>query len=830
MLGLYTKKLRLTQLIVCGMLIIPAMTESRVWAEITLSAFNGTGFDYTFSGFTQTTGSSFIRIQDTTDSWGGGGINSALDLSTYADGRFTVDMAPGVTNQTDTFTLELIDANSNTGKWTFNVSDLSTSGFTNLVSSTTLANPTSGVNDWQNLDLSNITKWQLLGEYGGTVPFDMFFDNIAVSNTVEAPPAYPGAESDATWRTTAESNIDTYRKGDLSYRVLRCDEPVAGAQVDVQMTEHEFVWGTAVAAWRVNSTTSDNTIYKQKVEEMFNLATLENTLKWPAWEGEWGSNFSQSQAASALSWIEAQGMTARGHVQVWPGYSNLPSTVKAKIDEYNDIGTLTGRKIELENELAQNVIDHINEIATATAGKVDYWDVINEVRANHDLMDILGDEAMVEWFNVAKAADPNAELYLNEYGIIASGGGTNTPSQQEYEGTIQYLIDQNAAIEGIGIQGHFDEGSITGPEQIWTILDRFDDFGLPIHITEFDFNTTDEDLQAQYMTDVMTALFAHPAVEAFIQWGLWEDAHWRSDAALFNSDWTIKPNGQAYLDLVYDAWWTNEQSTSDAIGSGTIRGFKGMHNVTVTHDGVQQRHTGIVISDTATALDLPLADSIDGTLDADVVNLTGSMEVAGKDSLGTLTLQGNFEQLDTGTLNIEMTSGDADLIFAENIALDGDLVIDVIGAAPKIGEVFIVLLSSGSFIGNFDNVICTDLLLNVEYLSNMLRITVLDVLSLPGDLNGDGYVGLDDLDIILTNWNQAIPPANSAADPSDDGFVGLDDLDIVLNNWNTSIPISSYTDIPEPSSLALLVIGTIALQHRRNTTRSIDIREYDCLS
>ncbi len=85
--------------------------------------------------------------------------------------------------------------------------------------------------------------------------------------------------------------------------------------------------------------------------------------------------------------------------------------------------------------------------------------------------------------------------------------------------------------------------------------------------------------------------------------------------------------------------------------------------------------------------------------------------------------------------------------------------------------------------------------------------------AIPGDLNGDGFVGLDDLDIILSAWNQSVPPANEAADPSGDGFVGLDDLDIVLNNWNAGTPPAAA--VPEPASLALIGFGTLASLRRK---------------
>jgi len=75
-----------------------------------------------------------------------------------------------------------------------------------------------------------------------------------------------------------------------------------------------------------------------------------------------------------------------------------------------------------------------------------------------------------------------------------------------------------------------------------------------------------------------------------------------------------------------------------------------------------------------------------------------------------------------------------------------------------------------------------------------------------GDLDGDGFVGLSDLDILLANWNETVPPINDYADPSGDGFVGLDDLDILLNNWNAGIPPvnNAVPTIPEPGTLTAL--------------------------
>ncbi len=90
---------------------------------------------------------------------------------------------------------------------------------------------------------------------------------------------------------------------------------------------------------------------------------------------------------------------------------------------------------------------------------------------------------------------------------------------------------------------------------------------------------------------------------------------------------------------------------------------------------------------------------------------------------------------------------------------------------------------------------------------------------IPGDLDGDGFVGLLDLDIVLNNWNQSVPPANPLADVAGpggsgpDGFIGLDDLDVVLNNWNAGTP--PVAAVPEPGAVTLLALTLPVLLRRK---------------
>ncbi len=55
--------------------------------------------------------------------------------------------------------------------------------------------------------------------------------------------------------------------------------------------------------------------------------------------------------------------------------------------------------------------------------------------------------------------------------------------------------------------------------------------------------------------------------------------------------------------------------------------------------------------------------------------------------------------------------------------------------------------------------------------------------SKPGDATGDGYVDIDDYDIVINNFNKA--EFNPQADVTGDGYVDIDDYDMVINNYNT---------------------------------------------
>lgn len=91
--------------------------------------------------------------------------------------------------------------------------------------------------------------------------------------------------------------------------------------------------------------------------------------------------------------------------------------------------------------------------------------------------------------------------------------------------------------------------------------------------------------------------------------------------------------------------------------------------------------------------------------------------------------------------------------------------------------------------------------------------------TLPGDLDFDGFVGIQDLNTVLSNWNNNVSPGNPLfGDPSNDGFVGIEDLNVVLANWNAGTPpvVQALDTVPEPGTgFAVLALLTSVINTRR---------------
>ena len=377
---------------------------------------------------------------------------------------------------------------------------------------------------------------------------------------------YEGRDADAPWRAEAEERIDTHRRADLTIRVLDADgQPLPNADVEIELIDRAFGVGTFLSVESPKDKGgADARKWERIVRSYFNRVTC---AVYPTDDWGWQSPNTRKRNLETIDWAKAEGFPVRAHVVVWPGWRWSPKAWKALAD--------AGKG----DELRQTVNDHVQEVMTELAKRdVDVVDVFNEPRVNHDIDDAVGDPSpRPEWFRIAREASPDTRLAINEFGIV-SAFGKSQDNIDEYIEDIREIIDSGAPLDVIGVQGHIGE-AFTAPEQLWNVLDQLSQFGLPIHVTEFDVATDDDAVQADYTRDFMTAAFAHPSVEEITFWGFWEPNHWRPKAALWNTDWSITPAGEAFVDVVENQWHTEASGTTDANGELTLRGYHGTYRV-----------------------------------------------------------------------------------------------------------------------------------------------------------------------------------------------------------------------------------------------------------
>ena len=107
--------------------------------------------------------------------------------------------------------------------------------------------------------------------------------------------------------------------------------------------------------------------------------------------------------------------------------------------------------------------------------------------------------------------------------------------------------------------------------------------------------------------------------------------------------------------------------------------------------------------------------------------------------------------------------------------------------------------------------------LAVDVLIQGVSLVLAATAALPGDFNGDGFVGQSDLDLVLLNFGDSTLPAdfNQAALNAGlfDGLIGQNELDLVLLNFGSGSV--ALVAVPEPSALLLLTAGSLALGRRR---------------
>jgi endo-1,4-beta-xylanase len=386
---------------------------------------------------------------------------------------------------------------------------------------------------------------------------------------------YAGREADASWRAAADARIDQYRKGDLKVNVVdSAGQPVQGAAVKLDMQDHDFGFGTAVDAASLMQNNSDGQKYRQAITDGdFNQITFGNNLKWSHWEN---TTERDTLTEPTLKWARENGLAFRGHNLIWPSWGNMPA----------DVQTLSTDKAALRSRIDT----HITDEAGALTGNVDNWDVVNEPYSEHNVQDIMGPDEINRWYNLAHQADPKARLVLNDYDQLEDNGWDKR-HQDAFYNLANRIKSGGYPLGGLGLESHFTGLQPTPPEDVYNLLNKYAGLGVPLEATEFDIATPDQQLQADYTRDFMTVLFSQPDVTAISTFGIWEKNIYNPQVALYNADWSLKPNGQVWHDLVTKQWWTNAAGSTDNAGGYGTRGFLGDYLVTVTANGAtEQEH------------------------------------------------------------------------------------------------------------------------------------------------------------------------------------------------------------------------------------------------
>lgn len=354
--------------------------------------------------------------------------------------------------------------------------------------------------------------------------------------------------------------IAKIRMGDLIIKTSK------GAKVKIEQLRHEFKFGTAIpnelAEGVPNSfSAEDRAKYLKILEQNFNYAVHENALKWYDNEKERGK-VDYSVADRIWELCNEINIPMRGHCVYWEKEEFVQDWLK---------------KLTVP-ELRKAVVDRGKSMVGHFKGRINEFDLNNEMIHGHFFRDNLGNGVVNEMAWIVKATNPDAQLYVNDYGVLDMGFNANPYILQ-----IKNLLASGVPIDGIGCQGHLSmRTTMTTPAaKVQTTLDKLAQFHLPIKITEALFAYEDEQVQVDELNKLLPIYFAHENVEAFVMWGFWAGSHWQPHCAMFRKDWTPRPQFKAYRDLVYGKWWTNTTETANEKGEVKLRAFYGDYKITV---------------------------------------------------------------------------------------------------------------------------------------------------------------------------------------------------------------------------------------------------------
>ncbi|UCG56225.1 MAG: endo-1,4-beta-xylanase [Phycisphaerales bacterium] len=233
--------------------------------------------------------------------------------------------------------------------------------------------------------------------------------------------------------------------------------------------EDDFYIGAALSLNQISGNEPDSTAL---VEKHFNSITPENILKWEEVHPE-PKKFNFEPADRFVALGEKNNMHIVGHTLIW--FNQTPDWVFQ-----DESGNSLDRKALLER-----MREHIFTVMGRYKGRIHGWDVVNEAIASDGRFkeckwfEIIGEDYVLKAFEYARQADPNAQLYYNEYDL------EKQPKREAVLRLIRDLQSKGVRIDGIGIQGHWflDYPSI---EELETSILALSRLNINVMVTEMD--------------------------------------------------------------------------------------------------------------------------------------------------------------------------------------------------------------------------------------------------------------------------------------------------------------------------------------------------------
>lgn len=231
----------------------------------------------------------------------------------------------------------------------------------------------------------------------------------------------------------------------------------------------KFLIGVAMNADQI---TGKDTAGVRLIKEHFNSITPENCMKSEVLQPEEGK-FDFALADQYVDFGQKNNMFIVGHTLIW--HSQAPKWFFVDKD---------GKDVSRE-VLIERMKNHIYTVVGRYKGRVNGWDVVNEAIEDDGsfrkskFYEIIGEDYIRLAFEFAREADPEAELYYNDYSMSKEG------KRDAVVKMVRKLQSEGVKIDGIGMQGHMTMDFPTLEEEEKSIV-AFSETGVKVMITELD--------------------------------------------------------------------------------------------------------------------------------------------------------------------------------------------------------------------------------------------------------------------------------------------------------------------------------------------------------